>query len=401
MARPSAGDGMRIGRISGFEVKVHWSTVFIFSIIVLSLATVQLPEDASGYSDAAYWVAGVAAGLVFYASLLAHEVSHAVLARRDGIDVRSLTLWMLGGIASLEGEPRTPGADFRIAGIGPAVSLALAAGFATVTAVVAAIGGPAIVRATFAWLAGINGILAIFNLIPAAPLDGGRILRATLWRLRGDRRAAAIAATRAGELFGYLLVALGLARLFLGIGFGGLWFVLLGWFLLNTARGERAHVVVKDALRDLKVSDAMTADPVTAPAYITVATLLDDYVMRTRHSSFPLVDLTGAPAGLVTLDQVRRVPRGDRDATRVCDIACSRDDVATARPDDCLLDVVSVLNGCGHGRVLVLDGERLVGILTATDVARAVELGATDGPSVDLRQRSQPGDALPASARRD
>lgn len=218
-----------------------------------------------------------------------------------------------------------------------------------------------------------------------APLDGGRILRAVLWRTRGDRRSAAIAATRAGEAFGYLLIGLGLSHLLLGVGAGGLWFVLLGWFLLNTARAERAQVLMQDALGGLKVSDVMTADPVTAPAHITVASLLDDYVLRTRHSAFPLVELDGRPAGLVTLDQVRGVPARDRDEVRVADVACSRDDIAAARPDDLLLDVLSVLNNCGQGRVLVLDGSRLVGILTPTDVARALEVGTLDEPVVDIR----------------
>lgn len=391
---------MRIGRISGFDVKVHWSTLVIFSLIVLSLATVQLPEDAPTYGEGAYWVAALVAGLVFYASLMAHEVSHAVMARREGIEVESLTLWMLGGVASLHGEPRDPGGDLRIAGIGPAVSLALAVAFGLVAAAVGVVGGPTIVEATFAWLAGINGILALFNLIPAAPLDGGRILRAILWRTRGDRTAAAVAATRAGELFGYLLVGMGVARLLFGVGFGGVWFILLGWFVLNTARAERTQVHVRDALGDLKVRDVMTPAPVTAPADITVASLLDDYVLRTRHSAFPLVDADGRPAGLVTLTQVRGVARDERDEVLVHTVACSRDDVATAGPDDPLLDVVTTLNQCGHGRVLVVDGGEVVGIVTPTDIARALDVATLDEPTIDVRDRPTMGGLLEPRSRR-
>lgn len=376
---------MRIGRISGFDIRVHWSTLVIFSILVLSLSTVQLRLDAPGYSDAAYWSAALATGVVFYFSLLAHEVSHAVMARREGIEVESLTLWMLGGVASLSGEPDSPKGDLKVAGVGPLVSLLLAGVFGAAAALTAVTGGPSILESTLAWLAGINAVLAIFNLIPAAPLDGGRILRAVLWRIRGNRTSAAVAATRAGEAFGYLLVGLGLARLLFGMWLGSIWFILIGWFVLNAARAERSQVAVRDALGNMKVRQVMTPSPVTAPEGITVAELLDDFVMRTRHSAFPLVDGDGRPAGLVTLAQIREVPSSERANTRVRDVACPRQDVATAGPDDEVLDAVSALNQCAQGRVLVLEGGELVGIVTPTDVARVLDLSSENGSAIDVR----------------
>lgn len=385
--------GIRIGRISGFDVRVHWSTLVIFTILVISLSTVQFPDEAPGYRDAAYWAAAVLTGLVFYASLLAHEVSHAVLARRDGIAVESLTLWMLGGVASLEGEPKTPRGDFQIAAIGPAVSLVLAGLFGAAGAVAAAADGSPLVQATLAWLAGINGVLAVFNLIPAAPLDGGRILRAAVWHFRGDRSVAAVTAARAGEVFGYVLVGLGLLRLFSGAGGGGIWLMLVGWFVLNAARSERAQVHVRDALAGLTVRDVMTPAPVTAPDDITVASLLDDYLMRTRHSAFPLVDVAGRPTGLVTLPRIKAVPSADRDIVFVRDVACSREEMVTARPDDPVLDVVASLNRCSEGRVMVLSGDRLVGIVTPTDVTRVLELASAAPRVVDVRDRT-PGPSV-------
>lgn len=187
---------MRVGRIAGFELRIHWSTLVIFGLVVWSLAAAQLPEQAPGAGEAAYLIAALVSGLAFYVALLAHEVSHALVARREGMEVESLTLWVLGGIAALRGEPRSPGADLRIAAVGPAVSLALAAALALLAAGVGAAGGPELVVATLGWLAGINGVLGIFNLVPAAPLDGGRILRAALWavarqpQLGGHRRRA-------------------------------------------------------------------------------------------------------------------------------------------------------------------------------------------------------------------
>lgn len=381
---------MRVGKIFGFELNIHWSTLAIFTLIVWSLTAVRLPQDAPGYSDGAYLVAALVTGVAFYASLLAHEVSHAVMARREGIEVQGLTLWMLGGVATLTGEARNPGADLRIAGIGPVVSLLLATGFAAVAGALALIGAPSIALATVAWLAGINGVLALFNLVPAAPLDGGRILRAVLWRVRRDRTWAAVTAAKAGEAFGYLLVALGVGRLFFGVGVGGLWFIFLGWFLLNAARSEQAQTVLSDALSHVKVFDVMTPDPVTAPDYITVRSLLEEYVLRTRHSAFPLVDFDGRPAGLVTLAQVRSVPSERRDDTRVRDVACPLADVPVARPDERLLDLLPRMRACGQGRALVLVDDRLVGVVTTTDVTRAVELATLDRPAaIDVTDRAQ------------
>lgn len=372
---------MRIGRLFGFELRIHWSTLVIFTLIVWSLTAVRLPEDAPGYGDGVYLVAALVTGVAFYLSLLGHEVSHALMARREGIEVQGLTLWMLGGVATLTGEARNPGADLRIAGIGPALSLLLALGLAVVAGGLGLVAAPAIAVATVAWLAGINGVLALFNLVPAAPLDGGRILRAVLWRVRGDRTWAAVTAAKAGEGFGYLLVGLGVVRLFFGVGVGGLWFILLGWFLLNAARSEQAQTVLSDALSQVRVSDVMTSDPVTAPEYVTVRALLDEYVLRTRHSAFPLVGLDGGPAGLITLAQVRSVAPEQRDDTRVRDVACPLEDVPLAHPNERLLDLLPRMTACGQGRALVLVDDRLVGIVTTADITRAVELATLERPA--------------------
>jgi len=375
---------MRIGRIAGFELRIHWSTLVIFGLLVWSLSAVQLPEDAPGASDTAYLLAGLMAGLAFYGGLLAHEVSHALVARREGIEVDSLTLWLLGGVAALRGEPRTPGADLRIAGVGPAVSLAIAAVAAATAALLDVAGAPTLVVATVGWLAGINGVLALFNLVPAAPLDGGRLLRAGLWAWRRDRTWAAVTAARAGEAFGYLLVGLGLVG-FLYPGVGGLWYLVLGWFVINAARSEQTQAELQDALGDVRLSAVMTPDPVTAPADATVAEILDRYVLRTRHSAFPLHDAAGGPAGLVTLGRLRTVPAEQRATTRAADVACPMSEVVTAGPDDRLVDLLPRLNASGDARALVLQDGRIVGLVTAADVARAVDLARLRPPLARVR----------------
>lgn len=372
---------MRVGRIAGFELRIHWSTLVIFGLLVWSLAATQLPHEAPGAADLSYLVAALVAGVAFYAALLAHEVSHALVARREGIEVESLTLWVLGGIAALKGEARTPGADLRIAGVGPLVSIAVGLVAAATARVVDSSGGDTLVVATIAWLAGINLVIGVFNLIPAAPLDGGRILRAALWARRGDRTWAAVAATRAGEVFGYLLIVLGVAGFF-APGIGGLWFLVLGWFVINAARAERTQTELRDAIGELPVSAVMTRDPVTAPADVTVAQLLDDYVLATRHSAFPLRDRAGRIAGLVTLNRLRGVPADRRDTVRATAVACPVDEIVRARPEELLVDLLPRLNGCGDGRALVVDDQGdLVGVVTPTDVSRAVELA-------DLQRRA-------------
>lgn len=380
---------MRIGKLAGFELRIHWSTLVIFGLLVWSLATVQLPEHDPDASGTAHLVAALIAGVAFYIALLAHELSHALVARREGIEVESLTLWILGGVATLRGEPRTPGADLRIAAVGPVVSITFGIVFAVAAIVADASDASALVVATLGWLAGINIVLGLFNLIPAAPLDGGRILRSALWALRGDRSAAAKSAARAGEIFGYVLVGVGLLGFFVP-GVGGLWFIVLGWFLLNAARAEQMQTELRDALRGVPVAAAMTRDPVTAPEDLTVAEILDGYVMATRHSAFPLRDRFGAITGLVTLNRLRGVPPERRGIVRVIEVACPIDEVTTARPDEPLVDLLPRLSECADGRVLVFDDDGLVGIVTPSDVTRLLAVLGIHLPSPPTSRPAPP-----------
>jgi Zn-dependent protease/CBS domain-containing protein len=367
-------ESVRIGRIAGIAVGFNWSLLVIFWLLTWSLAAGEFPDANPGYSDATYWFAALVTGLVFFACLLAHELGHALMARRLGMEVEGITLWLFGGVAKLGGEAATPRAELQVGAIGPAVSLAAAAVFGVAALGLDGFGVSGLAVTVPAWLARINAILAVFNLVPAYPLDGGRVLRALLWSRHGDRVRATATAARAGRTFAHVLIGLGLVDFAFGASAGGLWFVFLGWFLLLATRAEESGVLTRELLGGLRVRDVMSPDPVVAPASITVAELVDHYALRHRCSAFPLVDDDGRLVGLVTLSRVKAVPADHRRLTSVGSLACPLVDVPVAGPDDAVVDLLERMAASPDGRALVLEGDRLVGIVSPTDVARILQV---------------------------
>ncbi|MEW9549793.1 site-2 protease family protein [Nonomuraea sp. NPDC050783] len=367
----------RLGRIGGVEVGVNLSVLVIVVILVAGLSFGQFPLAFPGYSVGAYVLAGLATAVLFLASLLAHELAHALVARRNGIEVPRITLWLLGGVAELRSEPRTPGADLRIALVGPLTSLACA----VVSGALALLSGAApLVAGMFAYLAAVNLLLAVFNLIPAAPLDGGRVLRAALWSRWGDRVRAAVTAARAGRVFGYVLIALGFLQVVTGLGFQGLWLVLIGLFLVNAASAEEQQAQLGAALHGVRVGDVMSGRPVAASPDESVAELIDRLVMSRRLSTYPLVGPDGSFLGLVTLNRLRQVPPEERVRTRLADIACPPGEVPRAVPDEPLTGLLPRMSGCADGRAVVLDpAGRLIGLLTPSDISRVIQTAGLHG----------------------
>ena len=365
----------RLGRIAGVPVGVNWSVLVIFVLIAWALSASLFPSSYPGHSPVAYFAAGLAAAVVFFLGLLAHEVAHAVVAKRNGIEVEGITLWLFGGVAELKGEAKDPGAELRIAGVGPLVSLILGLFFAAIAVAVAAAGGHGLLLGALAWLAGINVLLAIFNVLPAAPLDGGRLLRAAVWKFTGDRTKASVVAARAGWVLGVVLIGLGLWRFFTGAGFGGLWLALIGWFLLGAAGQEERAARMGDALRGIRVGDVMTPQPQTASGDLTVADFVDHYLFAYRHSALPLT-VDGRPVGLVTLDRVRGIAADRRASTTLAEVSCRADELVLARPEEQLTDLLPRLNECTDGRALVVVGDQLVGIVSPSDISRAVQRGS-------------------------
>jgi Zn-dependent protease len=259
--------------VAGVPVAMHWSVTVVFALVTWELAAVVFPDAYGGGAHLAYWAAAIVAAALFFLSLLAHEASHAVVARHYGVGVRSITLWIFGGVAQLEGEAYTPGQDFTIADDGPGMSLALAGVFGAVQLVLERAGAHGLPADVPSWLWQINLLLAGFNLIPTAPLDGGRILRAGLWRATGNRSRATAMAARAGLGFGVVLMALGAAEFLLLSNPFGLWPAFLGWFLFTAARAELEAARLQRGTDCLGVGDVMVPAP-TVPCALTVEQLL-------------------------------------------------------------------------------------------------------------------------------
>jgi Zn-dependent protease len=373
---------LRLGRIAGIPVGASWSVLLIAALFAWSLAGSILPGLVPGLVPSTYWLAALVATGLFLGSLLAHEVGHALVARRAGLRVRGITLWLLGGVAQLEDEPSSPGDDLRVAIVGPAISLALAVGFGVAAAALGLLGAPALVVAVLGWLAVGNVALALFNLIPAAPLDGGRVLRALLWRRHGNRARAAVTAATAGQVAGGVLIGYGLLGVLTGWGFGTLWTVLIGWFLVAAARQERDHAVFRGGLARLRVADVMTPTTTLAPAWLTVEALLRDQAAGWHPAgapaAIPLRGFDGQPAGVVTVAALESVPPAQRHLVRAGELAVPAWAVAVARPDEPASGLLGRLHG-GSGVAVVVAGGELVGVVTQAQVARAVAGGL--GPS--------------------
>ncbi len=369
--------GIRLGRILGIPVAIDWTLLVIAGLLTVSLAGDRYPMEFPGEPVGSYWVVGIVTAAVFFASVLAHELAHSVVARRHGIRVDGITLWMLGGMARLDGEARSPRAEFVIAAVGPGTSLVLAGVFGLGATAISALGGPGLLGSALGWLALINAILAVFNLMPAAPLDGGRILASVLWSIHGNRDRATATAAQVGVGFGWVLVALGAVSWIVGLGFGGLWTALIGWFVISAARAEREFARSRLAFGDARVGDVMTPNPQKARGWLTVDEFLRDDAPRLHDRVVAVERYDGGIAGLANVEQLKSIPPSEAVTRRVLDYTVQRPLIRTAQRDDRLADVAVRPARGPTESILVFDGDRLVGIVTPTDLERARAAAST------------------------
>jgi Zn-dependent protease len=362
---------IRLGRVGGVEVGANWSVLVIAGLLAYGLSATLLPSAVPGNATGAYIAAGVLVAGAFLAGLLAHELAHAMVARYHGVRVRRITLWLLGGVSELEDEAPTPGAEAAIAIAGPATSLVLGviAGLAAVWAGPTGFGDLAV--ASLRWLAGVNLVLAVFNMLPGAPLDGGRVLHAVLWRMRGDRHAAQVSAGRGGVAVGLFMVLAGLAQTLVTADLSGLWLVLLGWYLMSVAMAEGTSAGVQAALSRYTVADLMTRDPVCAYAGQPV----DRFIATARHRAFPVIDLDGSLVGVVDLARLVRIPPTSRAVRRVGEVSTPVSSRNVLRPEDPATAAGRAISP-GTPLAVVVTAGRVVGVVSSVDIARAVEVAA-------------------------
>jgi Zn-dependent protease/CBS domain-containing protein len=359
-----------IGRFGGVEVRLNWSLIAVVALIVWSLTDGVFPSQNPGLSHGTYLAMAIVAAVLFLASILLHELGHSWVARHEGIEVDSITLWLFGGVSQFKGRYGSPGAEFRVAFTGPLVSIVLGVVFV----LIALAGFPSEVDGVAAWLGYINLILAVFNLIPAAPLDGGRVLHAALWRAKGDFAWATRIASEIGQGFGYLLIALGLAMFIFQGSFSGAWLAFVGWFLLQGAKAEARYAATEQALGGLRVRDLMVRHPVTVDADSTIGRFMDDVAGSHRFTTYPVLE-GDRPVGLLAFASVAAVPRSEWDTRRVRDTMISLDQVPLLPEDERAVDALAELSAPKANRGLVVDDGHLAGLLSISDLARALEVG--------------------------
>jgi Zn-dependent protease/predicted transcriptional regulator len=357
-----------LGRIAGIRISVNWSWLIVFALIVWTLAGNVFPDQNPGLGDGTYAAMAVVGAALFFLSLLLHELGHALQARRDGMEIDGITLWLFGGVARFRGMFPSAGAELRIALAGPLVSLLLGLGFAGLAGAVAM---PEAVDGVAAWLGYTNLVLLVFNLVPALPLDGGRVLRATLWLVRGDFAWATIVAAGIARAIAYLMIGGGLALLLFVGALGGAWLAFIGWFLLQAAAGEARYLATREALGDLRVRDLMQPDPVTVPADVSVGRFMDDVAWSRRYTTYPVV-VDGRPIGLVSFRCVASIPRSEWDTRSIRECMIPLDEVPNLRLDEEAIDALAELGSSDVNRGLVVEDDRLVGLLSITDLARAM-----------------------------
>ncbi|HXE46321.1 MAG TPA: site-2 protease family protein [Conexibacter sp.] len=370
---PPPGDGrmrgtLRLARISGIEIEAHWSWTLIVALLVWSLASAVFPTSNPGLSDGTYVAMGVAAALLLFVSLAAHELGHALQARRERMTIDGITLWLLGGVARFSGAFPSAGAELRIAIAGPVVSLAIGVVLLAASLVIPL---PAALDGVVYWLGSMNLLLLAFNMIPALPLDGGRALRAALWARSGDHAAATRRAVAIANAFARALIGGGVVLVLLTGALGGLWFALIGWFLLNAAAGE--GMLAAGATAGPHVAEVTVREPVCVPATTTVEQFLEQVVTAHRHLVYPVLNGTD-PVGLVSFRDALRTRPDERAVRSVAQIMTPLDRVLVLDGTRPLTEAVGELMRAPLRRALVVDGADWVGLLSPTDALRAIEL---------------------------
>ncbi len=375
------GQSVKLFTIRGIPVGIHYSWFIIFFLITFSL-TFRFATEYAHWSGFEHYAVGIATSLLFFASILFHEFAHSLVALAKGIPVRSITLFVFGGVAQIGREPDHPMTEFQIAIAGPIASFLLAVGFGVVG--YAAAGRVEHIESLAGWLSAINLVLAIFNLVPGFPLDGGRIFRAAVWHVTGSLTKATRVAAGSGQAIGFVFIFFGIWTAFTVNWFGGLWMGLIGWFLLNAAQETVLQVGLRSAMSGLVAEDIMSRDYPKVSPELSVADLIEQYILKTGRRTY-LVTTDGRLEGMVTLHQVKAVPVDRRQETRIQEAMTPASTLRTVGARTPITEVLELMEGKDINQMPVIDEGRLMGLITREHVLRMLstklELESSSGRS--------------------
>lgn len=359
--------------ILGFKVKLDFSWTLLALLITWSLATGYFPAYYLGLPNATYWWMGAAGALGLFGSLVFHELAHSIIARRHGLPITSITLFIFGGVAQMDKEPPSPKAELFMAIAGPISSFALSAACYLLFEIGYRSDVPIPVIAVFGYLALANSLLGAFNLLPAFPLDGGRVLRAALWQWKHDLRRATQSASRIGSFFGLLLILFGIVNVITGNFIAGVWWFVMGLFLRGAAGASYYQLITRTTLAGEPIRRFMTANPATVSAELPIDILVEEHFYRSLHDTYPVMDQSRL-VGCITSRQIAAIPKSEWSRLTVGEVAtpCSADN--TVHVDTDALVALSIMNRTGNSRLLVMDGGRLVGIITLKDLLKLLAL---------------------------
>lgn len=389
--------GFRIGKIFGINVHIDWSWLLIFTLISWSLASF-FGQSHPEWTGMTQWIMAVLAALLFFISVLAHELAHSIMAKARGIPVRNITLFLFGGVSNIQKEPNSPMSELIITIVGPLTSFLLGAAFLTLGTAnaglrdISMITSPGVILSQLGpastilmWVGSVNILVGLFNLIPGFPLDGGRILRSILWGITNDLVKATRWASWVGQAVAWMLILAGMSMLFgiqipfLGSGLiNGLWIIFIGWFLQNAAAQSYQKIVIQDILEDVPVKRIMSTDVPVVPANITIEDLIDNYIMQSDNRTFIVFD-EEKMAGLVTVDDVRKVSRDSRQSVLVREIMTPSKEVIAVAPEEDASQALDRLQNQDITQLPVVQGNKVVGVLRQKDIIRWLELHSPAG----------------------
>jgi Zn-dependent protease/CBS domain-containing protein len=361
----------RIGKIAGIDIDIHVSWIIILVLLTVSLATGWFPQLYPGWSTATYWLIAFLSSLLLFVSVLLHELAHSLVARRRGLPVKSITLFIFGGVSNIEREPKSPGIEFQISFVGPLTSLVI--GVLCFLLQVPLRGSNSPLEGILYYLAVTNVLLGLFNLIPGFPLDGGRVLRSIVWRLTGNLGQATRVASLTGQVIAYLFILLGIWIFFAGDILNGIWLGFIGWFLLSAAQSANAQGMLTSVLRGVRVGEVMNPKPATVPADISLQQLVDAYFLP-GGLRYALVMQADRLVGLITLSDIRHIPRDQWGQVPVSAAMIPLSRLHVATPQQSLSDVLPLMAGRDVNQLPVVDNGVPVGILSRDAVLQYLEV---------------------------